>query len=55
MVAFVSHRNLHFLSPSLMMMIRLWPSDDGDDDKHRKVMYGHYMGHMERDAQNKYL
>ena len=34
MVAFVSKGNLHFLSLSLMMMIRLGPSDDGDDDKH---------------------
>ena len=31
MVAFVSHGNLHFLSLSLMMMLRLWPSDDGDE------------------------
>ena len=36
MVAFVSHGNLHFLSLSLMMMLRLGPSDDGDDDKHRR-------------------
>ena len=35
-MAFVSHGNHHFLSLSLMMMIRLGPSDDGDDDKHRR-------------------
>ena len=35
-MAFVSQGNIHILSLSLMMMIRLRPSDDGDDDKHRR-------------------
>ena len=36
-MAFVSQGNIHILSLSLMMMIRLGPSDDGDDDKHRRL------------------